>query len=315
MPQYVGGKLARLAGVCFCGAFALGALLAQESAVAISPRASYRSSPTSSRSSFKVDLKVILVPVTVTDSLDRPITDLPWSSFKIYEDNVEQTVASFQKEDGPVSMGFIVDTSGSMRERMGPSIAAVRQLLELTIPMDEYFLMRFSDQPDRITEFTRHPEEIVGVLPSLHPGGSTALNDAIYLGVQAMKRGTNVREAVVVLSDGGDNSSRYSDSEVRNLVQESDVRVYSIGLFTRPSLLAKLASDSGGRAFWARDMGDLPRIVEQLSRVFRNEYVLGYIPRNGTSDGKYRQIRVEVTANGRRDPLHISWRRGYRPPE
>jgi Ca-activated chloride channel family protein len=291
----------------FCPVFS------QETAVNIIPRTSYRG-PTPSRPAIKVDVRVVLVPVTVVDSQDYPVTSLPRSSFKVYENDVEQDVLTFHKEDGPVSVGFIVDTSRSMARRMEPSIAAIEQFLKTGMPGDEYMLMRFSSNPSLITSFTERPEEIHGALSTLSAEGSTALNDAVYVGVQEMKRAKNGRKALFVLTDGADNNSRYSGSQVRSLVQESNVRVYAIGLFTRPNLLLKLANDSGGQAFWVRNMADLPPAVEKLSRELRNEYVLGYAPHESPTNGTYRRIRVELIATKQSPALHVSWRRGYHPP-
>jgi len=261
---------------------------------------------------------MILVPVTVTDSADQPVTDLAPGSFRVFEDNIEQKVASLHKEDGPVSVGFIFDASGSMKKRMDRSIAAIQQFLTTTLmPRDEFFLIRFSDRPTLIRSFTQDTDEILGALSSIQPEGWTSLNDAICLGVQQMKRAKNSRRALFVLSDGGDNNSRYSDSEVRSIVRESDLRIYSIGLFERPRFLEKLGMDSGGRAFCVHKLEELPETIEKLSREFRNQYVLGYYPASERpNDGKYRSVRVEMIESIKRIPLTVFWRRGYfSPPE
>ena len=300
-------------GIVCCMLLPINPLFSQDGAVNIMPRSSYRS-PNLSRSAIKVDVRVVLVPVTVVDARDYPVTDLPRSSFKVYENNVEQDVLTVHKEDGPVSVGFIVDTSRSMANRMEFSIAAIEQFLKTGMPGDEYMSMRFSSSPSLITSFTERPDKITAALSSLHAEGWTALNDAIYVGVQAMKRAKNGRKALFVLTDGADNNSRYSDSQVRSLVQESDVRVYAIGLFTRPDLLIKLATDSAGRAYWVRNMADLPQTVEKLSRELRNEYVLGYVPHESATNGTYRRIRVQLVPANERAALHVSWRHGYYPP-
>lgn len=306
--------VARLVGICGCIFLSLNPLFSEDHISRITPTSAYHL-PYPSGPEVKVDVRMVLVPVTVTDSMDYPVVTLPRTSFQIYEDNIEQNVLTLQKEDGPVSVGFVVDTSGSMRDRMEPSIAAIRQFLERSMTGDEYFLLRFSSDSDLIVNFTEHPEEIRAALPSLKPEGSTALNDAIYRAVHEMKRARNGRKALFVLTDGGDNDSRYSDSEVRKLVQEADVRVYSIGLFTRPGFLTKLAGESGARTFWVKRMSHLPEAVEKLSQELRNEYVLGYCPRNSATDGKYRRIRVRLAQESQNPPLHLSWRRGYYAPE
>ena len=287
----------------------------QEPMVTITPRNSLRTRTTSPHADLKIDSTMILVPVSVTDAKDQPVTDLSAGSFRVFEDNVEQKVVSLHKEEGPVSVGFIFDASSSMKKRMDRSVAAVQQFLNKTaMPGDEYFLVRFADRPLLVTSFTKDTNEILSEISAIEPDGWTAMNDAICLGIHQMKHAKNSRRALFVLSDGGDNNSRYSDSELRNLVQESDVRIYSIGLFERSQVLQKLAMDSGGRAFFARRLEDLPQTVEKLSRDFRNQYVLGYYPNEKLNDGKYRHLRVELMETLKRLPLNVFWRRGYYSP-
>jgi VWFA-related protein len=263
---------------------------------------------------MRIDVSQILVPVTVTDSWDRPVTSLPVESFRVFEDNVEQKIESLFREEGPVSVGFLFDASSSMRKRMDRSIKAMEQFLKTSMPGDEYFLVRFSDRPTLVTGFTHEPDQILKELSSIQPQGWTALLDAICLGVHNMKAAKNARRALIILSDGGDNSSRYTESEVRNLVRESDVRVYAIGIFERSRYLEKLAAESGGSAFFAHKLEDLPETVERLSTGFRNQYVLGYSSNNQQRDGKYRRVRVELNRALRLEPWNVGWRRGYYAP-
>jgi Ca-activated chloride channel homolog len=221
---------------------------------------------------------------------------------------------SFHREDGPVSVGFIFDASSSMKGRMEPSFAAIKQFLKSSREGDEFFLIRFSDRPDIVTPFTKDPDDILSGLAFIQPQGWTALNDAIYLGVQRLRKAQNPRRALFVLTDGGDNNSRYTDSEVRNLVRESDVRIFAIGLVERPQFLEKLAMDTGGSAVWAHKMKELPEAVEKLSRDFRNQYVLGYSPAEGKKDGKYHTVRVEIVNAIKLMPLNLFWRHGYFAP-
>jgi VWFA-related protein len=265
---------------------------------------------------MRLDVSMVLVPVTVTDERDHPIMDLPSNSFRLYEDEVEQRIVSFSREEGPISVGFIFDASSSMKGRMTPSLKAIEQLLKTMVPGDEFFLIRFSDRAEALTGFTNNGDDILRELSFVTPQGWTSLNDAICLGVQKMKAAHNTRRALFILTDGGDNSSRYSEKEVRSLVQESDVRVFSIGLFERPKFLERLAEDTGGRAYWVHSLTDLPDAVDKMSQEFRNQYVLGYSSRNELNDGKYRKVRVELLDSVRRLPMHVFWRRGYyAPPE
>jgi len=286
----------------------------QEPTVSITPRALPHAYGSGFRPNLKIDSSTVLVPVTVTDSTDHPIANLAPDSFRVFEDNVEQKIVSFLREDGPVSVGFIFDASSSMKGRMDRSIAAVRQFLQTLNPGDEFFLIRFSDRPVLLTGFTDDTDYILSSLTLVQPGGWTALNDAICLGLQQMKHARNPRRALFVLTDGGDNNSRYSDGEVRDLARESDVRIYSIGLFERPHFLEKLAMDTGGMAIWAHKLQDLPAIVDKLSRDFRNQYVLSYSPKERLDDGKYHSIRVEIVKTIKLMQLNVFWRHGYFAP-
>jgi VWFA-related protein len=262
---------------------------------------------------MRLDVSQVLVPVTVTDAADRPIENLTPDSFRIFEDDVEQRIVSLSTEEGPVSVGFVFDSSGSMKGRMDRSIQAIEQFLKTFVPEDEFFLVRFSDHPELATGFTRDPDAILGALSFVQPMGWTALHDAICLGIQRLKSAKNSRRALLILTDGGDNNSRYTEGEVRSLVRESDVRVYSIGLFERPTLLEKLAADSGARAFCVHKLGQLPETIEHLSREFRSHYVLGYYPPNRPHDGKYHRVKVRLLGT---KPIraNLTWRHGYYAP-
>lgn len=302
-----------LLAACFC--VAISPAYAQEpppASVVLSPTVHPRIAPL--RPDVKVDSDMVLVPLTVTDSTDHPVTDLAAGSFRVFEDNVEQKVVSFQREDGPVSVGFIFDASSSMKGRMEPSVSAIRQFLRTLTNGDEFFLIRFSDRPTLVTPFTKDPDDVLSALSFVQPEGWTALNDAIYFGVQRLKKAHNPRRALFVLTDGGDNNSRYTDRELRNLVRESDVRVYAIGLFERPEFLEKLAMDTGGTALWAHKVQDLSDAVDKLIRDFRNQYVLGYSPAERPKDGKYHSVRVEIVNAIKLTPLNLFWRHGYFSP-
>jgi VWFA-related protein len=260
---------------------------------------------------LRMDLSMVLVPVVVTDAVDKPVLDLSRERFRVFEDNVEQKIASFAFEDGPVSVGFVFDASSSMKNRMVASVEALQRFVLTAIPGDEFSLVQFSDRPEVVTGFTKNTDDILSSVAGIQPSGWTALCDAIVLAAQQMKAGHNTRKALVVLTDGDDNNSRYSEKEVRNLVRESDVRVYSVGIFERPRLLEDLALDTGGRAFHVHKLNELPSVVERLARELRSEYVLGYVPNNAQNDGKYRKVRVELTRGLSDAPFSVYWRGGY----
>jgi len=257
---------------------------------------------------------MVLVPVTVSDQRGRPVMDLPVEAFHLHEGNVEQKIVSLFREEGPISVGFVFDASSSMKKRMDRSMAAIEQFLKSGSEGDEFFLIRFSDRVSIVQGFTSDPDAILSGLSMVQPDGWTALLDAIYLGVQQMKSAKHSRKALFILSDGADNSSRYTESEVANRIRESDVRVYAVGLFERFRFLEKLAVETGGKAYLARKMKDLPETVERLSNELRNQYVLGYYPSNSDKDGKYRSVRVAVTPPPPLKSLNVGWRHGYYAP-
>ena len=302
-----GATLAALA----LGAALIPAAWTQEPTVSITPRIVPIHHRTIGRSNIRLDVNLTLVPVTVTDLQDRPVPDLTAGSFRVFEDNVEQKIVSVFKEDGPVSVGFVFDTSSSMKKRIDRSVAAIRRFFETTIPGDEFFLVRFADQPALVRDFTPNPGDILRDLSTQEPQGWTALLDAIGLGVHQMKKAKNSRRALFVLTDGGDNNSRYTEAEIKDLVMESDVRVYAIGIFERYQFLERLTSESGGRAYFARKLGDLPEVIDRLSTDLREEYMLGYSSNNQRNDGKYRTLRVEVIPPRGETSLNVMWRRGY----
>lgn len=286
----------------------------QQPRVSIAPRPVKPTGGDSIRSNLRVDVRMVLVPATVTDQLERPVTDLPIESFRLYEDKIEQKVVSLFREDGPVSVGFVFDSSGSMRKRMDRSVAAIRQFLEGAMQGDEFLLVRFSDRPSLEQRFTGDGDAILSALSNARPEGSTALLDAIYLGVTQMRSARNPRRAMFVLTDGSDNSSRYTESEIVNLVRESDVRVYAIGLFEKSRFLEKTAIESGGKAYLAQKLKDLPETVDRLSNELRNQYILGYYPTNAVNDGKYRRVSVSLVPSDPPARMHVAWRRGYYAP-
>ena len=208
-----------------------------------------------------------------------------------------------------------VVTSASMKKRIEDSRAAVDQFLQTTLTGDEFFLVRFSDKAELLTGFTPHADEISRSLSMVRAQGYTAMIDAIGRAVHEMRRAVNPRRILVVLSDGVDNRSRYSESELLSLIRESDVRLYAIGLFEHPRYLEKLADETGGRVFWVHSLSELPDAVERLSLRIRNEYLVGYFPKNNQNDGRYRKVTVQVNPPQGIAKVHATWRRGYPTPD
>ncbi len=295
------------------GMLAISPLRPQEATVSITPRTAPLRHRTKGPSNIRMDVNMVMVPVTVTDVWDRPVTNLEAGSFRLFEDNIEQKILNIYKEDGPVSAGLLLDTSSSMKKRIEQSIAAIQRFFQSGTAGDEYFLVRFSNRPVVVTGFTRNPQEILRRLPTGQPQGWTALLDAIGLGVHEMKKARNSRRALIVLTDGGDNDSRFTESEIRSLVMESDLRLYAIGITDQYRFLEKLAAESGGKAYLAKKLDDLPGVIDQLSKDLRQDYILSYSSTR-QNDGKYRVLKVEVIPPPSAKRLNVVWKRGYYAP-
>jgi VWFA-related protein len=264
--------------------------------------------------SIRADVRLILVPVSVTDALDHPIITLPKENFRLLEDGVEQSIVSFSREEEPISMGLLFDTSGSMKDRLAASMESVRCLFQATMPGDEFFLVQFADRARVLGGFTDEPAEIQRRLGLVEAKGWTALLDALALGTHQMKGARNRRRILLVLSDGNDNNSRFTESEIRGMVLEADVRVYAVALNYRPRGLRRLAEATGGKVVVAGNLAELPDVVQRLSAEIRSQYLLGYSSSNEANDGKYRKVKVEVVPPAGSPRLNASWRRGYYAP-
>jgi Ca-activated chloride channel family protein len=284
-------------------------------------------SNTSPGANIRVDSTLVLIPVTVTDPQDRLVTGLEKEHFRLFEESEEQEIAQFASEDTALSVGIVFDTSGSMGQKLQKSRQAVAQFLKTANPEDEFLLVQFNDRAELLQRFTTNTEDIQNRLTFLRSKGRTALLDAIYLALHEMKRARNPRKAVLVISDGGDNSSRYSEGEIKSLTRESDVQVYAIGIYepigargrsaeelAGPGLLTEIAEQTGGRQFGVENLSELPDIAAKIGLELRNQYVLGYSPRNDERDGKYRRVQVKLVQPRGLPPLRANWRRGYYAP-
>ncbi|HEV2500056.1 MAG TPA: VWA domain-containing protein, partial [Terriglobia bacterium] len=242
----------------------------------------------------------VLVNVTVTDPYDRIVTGLDQSNFQVYDDRVQQKILSFSTEDAPISVGLIFDSSGSMSDKIQKSKEAALQFFQTANPQDEFMLINFAERPNLISGFTSRFSNLQDRMLFVKAGGRTALLDAIYLGLEEMKKATTNRKALLVISDGGENHSRYTERDIRQMVKESDVEIYSIGVFeplasrgrtpeeaAGPSLLSDLSNITGGRMFSVEDADELPDIAEKISIELRNQYVIGYKPSNLVNDGRW----------------------------
>ena len=279
------------------------------------------------RSNIRIDSTLVLIPVAVTDPMSRFVTGLDKENFKIYEDKVEQEIAQFSSEDAPLSIGIVFDTSGSMGAKLQKSRQAVAQFMKTANPEDEFFLIQFNDRPELVVPFTPDTEEIQNRLTFVQSKGRTALLDGVYMAMSQMKKAKNPRKAILIISDGGDNSSRYTESEVKNAVREADVQIYAIGIFepmqsrgrtpeelSGPALLGEMTEQTGGRHFAVDNLAELPDVAAKIGIELRNEYVLGYSPKNAARDGKYRRVNVRLVKTAGLPQLKAVFRTGYYAP-
>ena len=283
--------------------------------------------PPGAELNLRVDTNLVLIPVAVTDSMNRFVLGLQKQDFKIVEDNVEQNIAHFSGEEAPLSIGLLFDESGSMDYKLRTAQTAVAQFLKTMSPEDEAFLVEFSDAAKLSVAFTSHTDEITNALRRAQPGGLTAMLDAVNLALGEMKKAKNSRKALVIVSDGGDNHSQYTSAQIESLVREADVQIYAMGVFqpsvfaslnkeeiNGPRLLSQLAEQTGGRAFTASDANDLPGVAARIAIELRNQYVLAYHSKNRNNDGKYRKVEVKITPPSGIAKLKTHWRLGYYAP-
>ena len=266
-----------------------------------------------------------LVNVTVTDPYGRLVTGLEQNNFRVFEEGVEQEIIRFSSEDVPISIGVIFDMSGSMADKVDKSRLAAVQFFQTANPQDEFFLVSFNDRAQLVSPFTGSVEEVQNRLMYTAAHGRTALLDAIYLGLSQMKGAHNTKKALLIISDGGDNHSRYSTIDIRNYSKEADVQIYAIGIYEAdggptieehegPALLNDLTTQTGGRTFRVNNLNDLPDIATKISMELRNQYVVGYHPSHHEHDGKWRKIKVKLHPPKGLPPLTVFARTGYYAP-
>ncbi|MDQ1388312.1 MAG: Ca-activated chloride channel [Acidobacteriaceae bacterium] len=274
---------------------------------------------------LKVAVDLVLVPVTITDPMNRLVTGLDKENFQLFEGSSKEEIKSFSSEDAPVSLGVIFDSSGSMSSKMDRAKDAVVEFFKTANPQDEFFMITFSDAPEVVSDFTSSVDEIQGKLVFTVPRKRTALLDAIYMGVSKMRQAKFAKKALLIISDGGDNHSRYTEGEIKALVKEADVMVYAIGIYDRyfpteeerlgPALLGQIAELTGGRAFTVENPNDLADVATKIGVELRNQYVLGYRPTKVARDGKWRKIKVKLLPPKGLPPLRVYARTGYYAPQ
>jgi len=274
--------------------------------------------------SYRVTSDLVLIPVTVVDGRHGCVSGLAKEHFKLFEDKVEQIISHFNSEDSPVSVGIVFDASGSMEDKVRESREAVKKVLSTANPDDEFFLVQFNDRVDLVVGLTDQAEELQNRLMWIHPKGGTALLDAIYLGMSKMRQAKYPKKALLIISDGGDNHSRYTEGEIKSMVKEADTLIYAIGIYDHyfpteeeklgPALLSDITELTGGRAFTIDNPNDLADVATKIGIELRNQYLLGYRPKNPTRDGKWRKIKVKLIPPKGLPPLRVYAKTGYYAP-
>jgi Ca-activated chloride channel homolog len=272
---------------------------------------------------LRVDVDLVLVPVTVTDAMNRPVTSLQKQDFTLYEGGKPQEIRYFFEDEEPLSIAVLLDVSKSMSDKIGAEREALQDFFNNANPQDEYFVFTFSDRPRLVADATNSIEEMQRPLLLVEPGGPTAMLDAIYLAEDHLRSAKYKRRAIVIVSDGGDNVSHHSHREIMALARERDVEVYAIGLFASAPFgaieeklgkmwLSQITDCTGGRTVAIQKREKVSEAAAAVSREIRSQYVLGYhpaIPR----DGKWRKIKVKVRVapTTAQQPLHAFYKQGY----
>src|SRR5687768_14398748 len=272
---------------------------------------------------IKIQTDLVTLTLTVTDLYGRYVSGLTKNAFTIYDNNQVQDITFFSDSDAPVSLGVLFDVSGSMSgEKIQKARNALKRFIASSHPSDEYFLIAFNSRAQLLLDRTRDGEAVLRKLTLVQPKNNTALYDAVYLGVERVTRGTHQKRALLVISDGQDNSSRYNFGEVRRLIKESDVVTYSVGIMDRgdatsslgmqgQAFLDELSSVTGGKSFYPQSDVEMDEIFERIALELRHQYSIGYIPKDFQPDGKWRKVKVKVKRPRGLPRLTVRAREGY----
>ncbi len=283
--------------------------------------------PAFPEANLRVDSSLVLIPAQVTTHDGTPLMGLEKKDFRIYEDDSEQEITYFAKDDAPVSVGLLFDASGSMKNKKQKSSEAAEAFFRTANTEDEFFLVEFDDHPKLVVPFTQDTGLLYHEITRARPYGRTSLFDAIHMALEIMKTAKHDRKALVIVSDGGDNRSRHTFKAIKGDVLEADVQLYAMGIFedegpaqgspeesNGPQLLDQLAELTGGRHFPVFNLGNLPEVSSKIGKLLRNRYLLGYHPTNAARDGRYRSVKLEVAPP--EDPgVRVQYRKGYYAPQ
>jgi Ca-activated chloride channel homolog len=265
---------------------------------------------------------LVSLPVTVTDYNNRLVTGLGKQHFEIFEDKVKQEISFFSEEDAPVNMGIVFDVSGSMKGKLDRAKDALKAFVDTSHGDDDFFLIGFNQRANLLAEFT-DGESLTNKLTLVDTKGQTALYDAAYLGVEKVKQGRHSRNAMLLISDGQDNSSRYTYSELRKILKEAGVQIYCIGIVEMggaaggtldmqgQAILEEIAQMTGGKAFFPRSPVELEEITTRIALELRHQYSIGYLPTNVKADGEWHKIKVNVKEPKGMSNLKVQHKEGY----
>jgi Ca-activated chloride channel family protein len=296
-------------------------LLAVISVLCLSLQLSGQGRPVQTTPVFRAEVETVFVKVSVSDPLNRFVTGLEKEHFKVYEDKVEQAITHFSQQTAPISAGFIFDVSGSMKDNnnIKKAKAAIARFFQSGNPDDEFFLITFNQSTKLVQSFTDDSSTVQNEAAMQKPGGRTALYDAVYMGLDQVKHGKNEKKALILITDGEDNSSRYTPSEVREFAKESDVQIYGIGEEGKLGYgryeIQNIVNLTGGRSFFPNNFNELDYYIDLVHAELRNQYVLGYVPTNKVHDGKWRRIRVKLDAPEGLPKLIVHAKEGYYAPK
>jgi Ca-activated chloride channel family protein len=263
----------------------------------------------------QLQARLVSMTVTVSDPLGRFVTGLQKKNFEIFDDGVKQEISHFSDEDAPLTLGIVYDVSGSMGDLTSRSFQALRRLFETSHKEDEYFIIAFNSRAQLVQDFTTSPSEILSRVTFVKAKGSTALYDGVYLGIEKAKQGHHRKKALLIISDGEENSSRYSGRELRDMLKESDVPVYSIGisqLFAGMGTLQSLSGWSGGMAFAPMDEPSTRDIYTRIALMLRHQYAIGFYPTDAGRVVDWHKVRINVNAPRGLGRLAVSYKNAYR---
>jgi Ca-activated chloride channel family protein len=271
----------------------------------------YAAQKSTPQKALKVDVELVMVNASVSDSENRPITDLKPENFQIFEDKIEQQIRYFSSEAAPISLGIVFDISHSMERKLAFAKDAAVRFLQTSTTDDEYFLVEFSSRARLAEGFTSDITRLRDKLTLTPAEGATALYDAVYLGLSKLKSGQNPKKALLLITDGEDNHSHYSRGDIREVVRESDAQIYVLDLGR--ALIGDLAEMTGGHSYHT-NVNDLEETCEKIALEMKNQYVIGYESTNRSKDGKFRKVRVRVTPPAGMSKLSVRARDGYFAP-